>query len=275
MGDERNQIGWCIVEVYKYYKPSGHSFENLQKENVCFSHMDDFDDKMEGAFKTITKINIPSDENGSACRNMANAIIERYNEDASNLIRYKFRVLCVTDSMLNRYMWEKYADHGTGFCVVYDSADLEKCSDASGRINYKDIKDPNGIFEENNNIEGFHEEVKKILFSKVTNHGIKPYQLEKEIRYIISLPKTDCHIITINEFLNIDDENNKSKQFAAYCDWYARRFLKAPRRILKKVKPLKIIVGFKISENNLKRLKEIAETIDVPLIQIQENEIQD
>lgn len=66
----------------------------------------------------------------SANGSMARIISEKYTD----FIRFRYRVLSVTDSALYKYMWNEYAQNGKGFCLEYKSDELERYSYRWGKI---------------------------------------------------------------------------------------------------------------------------------------------
>ena len=141
------------MKLYKYYRPAEYAFKSLKDQTVCFNSMANFTDPMEGRYKMISEPEPANNEIERIANNATHSLADRIGNDYTDLIRFKFRVLSVTDDCSYSYMWKEYAENGAGFCVEYDSDDLEKCSDAGARMNYTDVKDPNGVFQ---NPDGFY-----------------------------------------------------------------------------------------------------------------------
>ena len=129
--------------------------------------MANFTDELEGNYKMVSRPEPAITEMdgivNSATGSMARIISEKYTE----FISFIFRVLSVTDSALYKYMWNEYAQNGSGFCLEYESNELERYSYRWGEINYKDFKEPDGIFQNHFKTGAFGEMVDDILFTKV------------------------------------------------------------------------------------------------------------
>lgn len=65
-----------------------------------------------------------------------------------------------------KYMWEKYASNGTGFCIEYKYQDLLQISTDINEVFYSDENSPNAYFEDSLNDLAFAKAVCEILFIK-------------------------------------------------------------------------------------------------------------
>lgn len=254
------------MKVYKYYPPVEYAFRSFEEQIVCFNSMANFTDELEGNYKMVSRPEPAITEMdgivNSATGSMARIISEKYTE----FIRFIFRVLSVTDSALYKYMWNEYAQNGSGFCLEYESNELERYSYRWGEINYKDFKEPDGIFQDNFKTGDFCKMVDDILFTKVPGVSAgEDYKQEHEIRYVLCIPEEMIEETDINDYINNHFGRSKDKEYTYYADFLSGKHLKARNLIFRKANVSRVIMGQKISKESSDRIKAIAEKKRIPL----------
>ncbi len=259
--------------VYKYYRISEHSFENLKENKICFNYMGNFADSNEGKFwvasETTRTISDLVEEKLSRC------LADRVSLSFTEAILFKIRVFSATNSPYYHYMWDEYADNGKGFCVAYEEQDLQRCSTDSNDINYVDaIKRPDCFFEKSIRKEEFNKIVDQILFTKHLRPGIENnrkvcYEKEHEIRYIKVILNRDVREASLEEYLEQDDK------FAFHYDVMNKRHYITPKLYFEKINACNIFAGPNIIDINYKKLEFLARKISVPLIRISENDLKE
>lgn len=259
--------------VYKYYRISEHSFENLKENKICFNYMGNFADSNEGKFwvasETTRTISDLVEEKLSRC------LADRVSLLFTEKVLFKIRVFSATNSPYYHYMWDEYADNGKGFCVAYEKRDLQRCStDNSVMCYYDAIKEPDCFFEKVISKEECNKIIGQILFTKHLRPGIENnrkvcYEKEHEIRYIKVILKQDIREVNLKEYLKKDDK------FAYYYDVITKRHYITPKLYFEKVNACNIFAGPNIDDINFKKLEFLASEMSVPLIRISENDLKD
>lgn len=225
------------MKLYKYYRPTEHSFENLERNQLCFNDLGVFTDKAEGKVKIGASI----DYKNIIEKILRNVIMSHASEIRSDVIRFKYRVLSLTESVYNKYLWDNYSSNNSGFCLEYNYEDLTLKSDYVGRCKYFFNKDQDYTIDENDieTAEIVSKEV-ELLFSKFINSDYNNSEMhtdeEKEFRCVRIAPKIE---IEVDEFCKMPDCN-----FLYIDDKINKRFYKSPKRILVYVKPTCIFAGY-------------------------------
>ena len=229
--------------LYKYYPIVDYALQNLKNEKVCFNSMRTFNDKREGEFHMTAK------EPGSFELN--DKISNWLSEEYSDRIIGQIRVLSLTKKCNMRYMWEKYAGDGTGFCIEYKYQDLLRISTDVQEVCYSDENRPNLYFEDPLDNKIFEKSVREVLFTKE-----KKWESENEIRLIYKIPPEMGELIDINEFIEFK-YGSKPSEYEYVSDFLTQRHYKFRKRIMKKCIPNKIYLGSKINKESEEKIKEI------------------
>ena len=229
--------------LYKYYPIIDYALQSLKNEEVCFNSMRAFEDKREGEFHMAAK------EPGLFELN--DKVSNWLSEEYSDRIIGQIRVLSLTKKCNMRYMWEKYAGNGTGFCIEYKHQDLLRISTDVQEIFYSDENRPNAYFEDSLDDLSFANAVCEVLFTKE-----KKWELENETRLIYKIPPEMGKLIDIEEFMEFK-YSPKSSEYEYVSDFLMRQHCKFPKRIMKKCIPNKIYFGPKINKESEEKIKEI------------------
>lgn len=266
--------------IYKYYRPNSYSFDSVRNCQICFNYMGNFSDKNEGRFWIKSNEQDTESLGDSLMERAETLLADRVSEDYTNVIRLKFRVFSATDSMRYRYMWDEYAEKGTGFCVAYDDADLEACSSDFRSICYQECKEPDGLFKNSGfSVEELKEKVYTLLFTKFTEPGIENgkkvfYKKEHEIRYLKILADGEIENITGAVYIN-EAFSEKTKKFAYHYDPITKKCYKAVKLFFAIAKAKKIFAGVNMSDENLKEIATISKNLSIPLVLIKDEDLVD
>lgn len=227
--------------LYKYYPIRDYSINNLINEEVCFNSMNEFNDTLEGKYNVVAK------EKG--VYNIGELLAERLGKEYSSYIIFNYRVLSLTIGYDFKYMWENYAENGTGFCIEYKYQDLLNISDDVESITYYNRKEPDMYLEEKMNQLDLKERVKKVLFTKE-----EKWKNEYEVRLTYIIKNKEVELTDIDDYL---ENNNTSSKYEYTCDFLTKRHFKSPKRIIKKCVPNKIYLGYNIKMENEYKIKQI------------------
>lgn len=246
--------------LYKYYPIVDYALQSLKNEEVCFNSMRAFRDKREGKFHMAAK------EPGLFGLN--EKVAGWLSVEYSDRIIGQIRVLSLTKKYNMKYMWEKYANNGAGFCIEYKCQDLLQISTDISEILYSDENGLNAYFEDSLNDESFSKAVREILFTKE-----KKWELENETRLIYKLPPEMGKLIGIDEFME-NKYSQKSSECEYVSDFIMRQHYKFPMRIMKKCVPNKIYLGPQISKESEEIIKEIISNRNYVCEKISEQDLQ-
>lgn len=229
--------------LYKYYPIIDYALQSLKNEEVCFNSMRAFEDKSEGEFHMAAK------EPGIFELN--EKVSNWLSEEFSDRIIGQIRVLSLTKKYNIKYMWEKYAANGTGFCIEYKYQDLLQISTDINEVLYSDKNSPHAYFEDSLDDLSFSKAVCEILFIKD-----KKWELENETRLIYKIPPELGKLIDIEEFME-NKYSQKPSEYEYVSDYLTRQHCKFPIRIMKKCVPNKIYLGPQIKKESEEKIKEI------------------
>ena len=100
--------------IYKYYSNENeYAIENFRNGQICFSHVNQFNDNLE--------FEITSQEKN--CEEIFSEIVKQQIEE----MKFKLRVACFCKRADLENMWGYYANKGSGFCLGYDEKELQIC----------------------------------------------------------------------------------------------------------------------------------------------------
>ena len=107
-----------------YKKSMSNHFSNAEMENI-FVKEDWFDEMLvQGLIKEkITKNE--AIKNKDLIKEIINNELIRLNNEFNNIIEEQVRISCFTERWNNLPMWYHYADKFNGYCVEYDTAQIE------------------------------------------------------------------------------------------------------------------------------------------------------
>lgn len=239
--------------IYKYCSNSSLSLENLRLKQICFSHVDVFNDNLEFEARFTDEL-CKGLEAQSAFLN--NAFIEQQ--------KFRLRICCFSTKSNLENMWGYYANKGNGFCLGYDEEELK-------------VTVPNLILEKvhySDEIPTFDESMlpKDMLIAQ-TCHKKKCWQEEQEIRAIaflsdhyifkqdmrINAPEPWIPIIRNDDtvMLELPVQPNLQDDKIPYM-------LISPKNVLLKLKPKEIIVGRKCEDDFKQEIVSIAKANEIP-----------
>jgi hypothetical protein len=228
--------------LYKYYPIVEYALESLKNEEICFNTIRAFKDKTEGQFIMKSKRTDPY--------NLGENLAIRMGNEISDRIIFLYRILCLTCSKDQEYMWEKYAGGKTGFCIEYKCQDLQSISSIMCDIMYGNKKTPNCYFEDSLDNNEFKKEIKNILFKKEID-----WDKEKETRIINKVSNDMIREVEISEYLTKKWDVKSTNEY--FADFSTRKHFKAPKRIMRKCIPHKIYLGPNILEKNEEQIRRI------------------
>ncbi|MPM22702.1 hypothetical protein SDC9_69160 [bioreactor metagenome] len=231
--------------VFKYYAVSSagsqspsRSIDNLKNDNICFTDIDIFNDPFEGVGEFFYKTSKEEDEYWKAIGiNLAEGLCERVREDSHNLLRFKQRIWCVTETYDNPLMWAHYAASHKGFCVGYAKESIQKICTKFAPIKY--CASPGQINTDNLDMN----EIDDLLFVKSTD-----WSYEREWRALYTLAGNDVeHLDYCNYFQNCFKEDPKYLYAPhGYALMNNLEVLRSPQFILKKCPPLAVYLGLRM-----------------------------
>lgn len=227
--------------LYKYYPIVEYALASLEREEVCFNSMKAFNDDQEGKFHMAAR--------ESGVYDLHEKLAERIGEEYSEKIIFQYRILSLTTKFNMKYMWEKYAQNGTGFCIEYQYQDLINISTDVDKIEYFSEKEPNAYFEDSIHMLDWNRELCKILFTKE-----EKWKNECEVRLTHIITSDLFEPVDINEFL---EKWNNDSEYEYWSEFITKKHFKCPKRIMKKCIPNKIYLGPYMSEENENRIKQI------------------
>lgn len=228
--------------LYKYYPIVEYALENLKNEEICFNTMSAFEDKTEGQFVMKSKTTDPY--------NLGEKLAIRVGNEISDKIIFLYRILCLTCSKDQEYMWENYAGRKTGFCIEYKCQDLQSISNIMCEITYENKKIPNSYFEDSLDYNEFQKEIENILFKKEICWG-----KENETRIINKVSNDMIREVEISEYLAKKWDVKSRNEY--YADYLTKKHFNAPKRIMKKCIPHKIYLGPNILKKDEEQIREI------------------
>ena len=235
--------------IYKYYRDDSKcAIENFKSGQICFSHVDLFNDYLEFNAQFSNDVSL----NGTL-GDLTNYEIE--------MQKFGIRIACFSKKPNLDNMWGYYANNGKGFCLGYDEHDIEKISQS---IQLKEVyysDDPPTLGEGMSKSE--------ILIKQVT-HKKACWREEQEVRAIYSLNESDYYKFDLrlgcsdygdmakpifNDLIKISCPPiplDKPSEQRIPFDWYA------PRNFLIMLEPKVLIIGKNSPEDTIMILESIA-----------------
>lgn len=228
--------------IYKYYSDtSKYAVCNFCKDQICFSHVDQFNDELEFNAKFSEDL---------CTRQMVGTGADLSNEQI-DLQKFKIRICCFCENPYLDNMWKKYANNSKGFCLGYNRNELEKLSDSLilKEVSYTD--EIPELCEEKN--------PKELVLSQIM-HKNKCWSEEREIRACYFINDGDINKLSL-EYRNLifkEDDYVFKDMVKIVCPalpldtpqenripsiWYA------PKNILVSIKPTVLIIGSKCPDN--------------------------
>lgn len=228
--------------LYKYYPIVDYALNSLDREEVCFNSMRAFNDKQEGLFHMEAR--------ESGFYNLDERLAERIGAEYSERIIFQYRVLSLTTKCNMKYMWENYAQNGSGFCIEYRCQDLISISTDADKIKYSSKKEPNAYFEDPIQMLDWDRELCKILFTKE-----EKWKNECEVRLTYKISSDLIEPVDMEEFL--ENKWQSDSEYEYWSKFITKEHFKCPKRIMKRCIPNKIYLGPYMSEENENRIKQI------------------
>lgn len=177
-----------------------------------------------------------------------------------------YRILCLTRSKDQEYMWNNYAGDKTGFCIEYERENLKSISSIMREMTYESKKIPNSYFEDSLDRNKFEREIDNVLFKK----GIG-YKKENETR-IINRVYNDM-IIEVGRKEYLDQKWNANSLNEYFEEFFTKKYFKAPKRIMEKCIPHKIYLGPNILKNDEEQIRAIIQGRQYNVEKLEPNEL--
>lgn len=231
--------------LYKYYSfdERGYSISNLKEGCVCFNNLNNFNDPFEGfgAFKFSETEEEKKYWESIGQSDINEKLGKRFSEDEREVMNFRFRVACFTNTYTNPLMWAHYANSHTGFCVGYLKSDIKDICDKLDKINYSNRMPQRNI----NNNEDISEKFKEIIYTKSSC-----WDYENEWRAVYEIKKKNIIPSDIDEYIN------KEKDYIHLPG--KEGYVKTDSVMRIKCNPQVVYLGLKSSEANRKELIKIA-----------------
>lgn len=231
--------------LYKYYPPKEYAFDALKNETICFTDLiyqnDPFETmgfyrrsyKEEYSASIMTKFYSDTDEYITNC--------ER------DSLRNWYRVFCATTRANSPLMWAHYTDSHRGMCVAYAQQDVQRYCLRLEKIRYNDTPLAKDLSVHN---------ITNFLFFKA-----KDWDYENEYRGIYRLQEEDYQVLITDDIYDTDKDYLFFTQYTSPAERSIEipkiYTVKASRRIEKKCKPQKVILGIHTSDEDTQRVKNI------------------
>lgn len=246
---------------YKYYSTTGKGIQNLEKRTICFSDIDKFNDPFEGIGKYLYEVS-PEEQAywDSIGSDLPKVLTERFEEDSRNLLKFKQRIWCVTETYTNDLMWAHYADSHRGFCVGYTEENIRNVCSKFEKIIY--CAKPTAI-----DIRGSIDidAVEGLLFQKGTS-----WEYEKEWRALYTLQASDVKHLNVNDnFENcFKDDSQHLYTLHGQANLGNLEVLCALRCIVKECPPSEVYLGLRTSQEDRNLIKQICKDQKIPVFQM-------
>lgn len=251
--------------LYKYYAPppiNQYSVGNIEDENICFCELDSFNDPFEGVGQFLYTITAEEqlywDSIGS---NLPLAIADRIQKESRELIKFKNRVFCTTEKNDNPLMWAHYAYSHQGFCVGYESKDIQKICTQLNKVNY--CSTPPSISIENYD----YKDILNLLF-----HKSDDWRYEEEWRAIYTLQPSDVEHLDYNSslshYFSPPPESNKLFIPNGHIQTKNLEILASSRYILLPCPPKSVYLGNRIGSELRNILIKICRNKSIPIYQM-------
>jgi len=243
--------------IYKYYSNlSPYAIENFEKDILCFSHVDEFNDDLE--------FNVKLREDSIFLRMYEESDIPTFIKAQ----KFRLRVCCLSKSPDLDNMWGYYANGGQGFCLEYDKDELKE---------FSEIMIGNVIYDDPTPVLYLEMPDKEKVVAQVM-HKKSCWREEQEVRVVLFLTCNNFYkretgsYSAVGEFCTevpiINGNAVKLDTFeVCYLYWNQKKLpfeLYSPKSVLFQIKPKKLILGRKCEENLERKLVSIAKGKGIP-----------
>ncbi|WP_219836146.1 DUF2971 domain-containing protein [Paenibacillus sp. R14(2021)] len=247
--------------LYRYYSVNKYSLDYLAKGMVSFNDLHKFNDPFEGLGHFYFDVTPEEQEYwDSIGSNLPMDISNRFAEDSKEMLRFKNRILCVTEKYDNPLMWAHYASAHSGFCVGYAKQDIMQVSDRFDKVKYE--QEPNRI----NSAQLDMKQIDDLLFMKS-----KEWKYEEEWRSIYTLRDADIRRLAYGEnFVKCNGEEDDKKLYMPYGDVQLGNLqvLESDKYILKQCAPQVIYLGLRMKPEDRAQVIEIAKANQLSIFQM-------
>ncbi len=247
---------------YKYYSATNeYSIPNIEKGIICFSDIDKFNDPFEGIGKYLHEVSFEEQEYWDTMGlDFPKALGKRFSQESRDLLKFKQRIWCATESYDNDLMWAHYADSHRGFCVGYTEENIRKVCHGFEKITY--CAEPTPINIHGNIDMNF---VERLLFQK----GLS-WKYEQEWRAIYTMqPKDVLHLDFSHYFENCFEDDPEFIYVPHGCTAGGNvEVLRSPRIILQKCPPSEVYLGLRTDQKIRNRIIEICKKQGIPVFQM-------
>lgn len=249
-----------VIIFYKYYSSTGRGKENLEKNIICFSDIDKFNDPFEGIGKYLySREQLISWD--SFAYGFSESAVEHFNKRFRNDLKFKHRVWCVAETNTNKLMWAHYAESHAGFCVGYTEENIRKVCNKFERVAY--CENPTVIDIQS---ETATNEIEKLLFQKDTS-----WAYENEWRALYTLERKDVKSLNPNDnfYKTLSSDDPKT-----LYNYYGNKGLgnlsvfSSPRFIKMQCPPSEVYLGLRTSEQDKEFILEICKKEKIPVFQM-------
>ena len=246
---------------YKYYSAAGRGKENLEKNTICFSDIDKFNDPFEGIGKYLYDVS-PEEQAywDSIGSDLPKSLSERFSEESRNALKFKQRVWCVTETYTNELMWAHYADSHKGFCVGYTEESIRKVCNKFEKVLY--CENPTAI-----DIRGDigMDAIERLLFQKDTS-----WIYENEWRALYTLQRTDVEYLDYRDNLEKCFSDNSEFLYTPYghINFGNLAVLRSRRCIIKECPPSEVYLGLRTSQEDRTSIVQICKDQKIPVFQM-------
>ena len=242
--------------LYKYYSnQSDYAFRNLEKGVVNFTPLISLNDPLEGL--GTYKYEITEDEQkfwNDSGSDTPKLIEERFPKDIKDLLNFKHRILSTSKECTNPLLWAHYANSHNGFCVGYEKQSIQKITSNINDISYC-TKRPEINFDN-------PDDLVNLLFVKS-----KAWDYEKECRAVYTLKYSDVLHLNKETYYLGEDSNfiYIPHQLPQHNDY---EILCSPKYITMKCIPNEIYFGMNMTDNDKRRIFNIAYKYNVKFYQV-------
>ncbi len=200
--------GAVVKPLYRYRSLNSNELNSLENETIFMRWPSSYDDKsdctpvfdLEGISEYIIKKNHPI----LNAKKVVNEFIKVDNikknpifAEKINEMRNMWMISCFTEKCNNKKMWEQYANHSSGICLVYSFFDvLEAIKHSEGMsimpIRYVDNRDKyKDICLNHKDLLGFNDETESKYQLTCTTKEKSSYSFEEEWRLIYEKERED------------------------------------------------------------------------------------
>ena len=236
--------------VYKYYSSQDYNFDALEKQYFFFSKAKFLNDPFDTSLTLLSSENIKS------------LLKQDYNlsNDSSDIVD-DYGVCCFSKSAVNKHLWALYSDNYKGFVLVLDDEKFAGLNEKFlARINYLEVnyieKLPDWNDLENTVIKYEDLNAKENVNLRLNDVFADSRSLEKLYLYLFSLKeKTTWSVEEERRMIICNDFRNGKERLSKLGVEYLENGYKLP---MSDNSIRGIIVGHNMSEENLKKIKDIA-----------------